>query len=226
MESQTVNMSGEMKIFTLPKKLYRYFREEGSGGFLTRALNDILSPIYKSKKVIFYKNENTANEIGKNSNGRREQIKVRMALPEDIDELEQIMYQDRFEIKKRFKRGNRCFVACIGTRIVHYTWVSFYKEYLPSINKWIELAEDEAYVYNVRTLSDFRGQGIFPFVLASICGQLRKDGYKRILASIQSDNIPSQKAFEKAGFKKTQEISFLRILGLKKYRYNDLTNQE
>jgi len=214
MESQAVNISREMRIFSLPRKLYRYFREEGGESFLTRAASDILSPIYK--------NEGISNEKGKFENVIKEQINVRMALSEDIDELEKIMYQGRSEIEKRFKRGNRCFIACIGTKIVHYTWVSFNKEYLTSINKWIELAEDEAYIYNVRTLSDFRGQGIFQFVLISLCNQLRMDGYKKILSSVLSDNLPSQKAFEKSGFVKSKEISYLRVFGYKRYDFKEL----
>lgn len=212
-----------MKIFRIFKKLYRYFREEGAGNFLTRALHDILSPIYKSKKVIIYKNENTLNETGKNSNGIKEQINIRLALPGDLDELEKIMYQGRSEIEERFKRGNRCFIACIETKIIHYTWVSFHKEYLTSINKCIELADDEAYVYNVRTLSNFRGQGIFSLVLEQLYRQLKTDGYNKILASVQSDNLPSQKAFEKAGFKKSKEISYLKIFWHRRYDYKELS---
>ena len=210
-----------MNIITLSQKLYKYFREEGIESFLTRAASDVLSPVYKSKKVIFYKNEGAFSERGKNTNGIGEKINVRMATPKDIDELDQIMYQGCSEIEKRFERGNRCFVAQIGAKVVHYTWVSFHKEYLPSINKWIELADDEAYIYNVRTLSDFRGQGIFPFVLDRLCEQLKTDGYKKILASVQSDNVPSQKAFEKAGFKKSKEISYFKVFWHKRYDYED-----
>lgn len=198
-------------------KFFLYLKQEGNNAFIRKALETLISPVLKYKKVFIYmKVDNRAAGVKANT------VAIfKEASSEDSLILEKVMYQGRDSIHEKFLKGDRCFIAEAGGEIAHYTWVSLSEEYLPSIERTMKLGKNEAYIYNVRTLPKFRNQGMFSFVLNNSCEKLNKAGYVKIWVSILSDNILSQKGFEKAGFKKFQEIGYLRIFGFRKYRFKD-----
>lgn len=55
---------------------------------------------------------------------------------------------------------------------------------------------------SINVAPDFRGKGIGTLCLAEIQGWLAKQGYDDVYAEVKVDNVKSQKAFTKAGFKR------------------------
>jgi GNAT superfamily N-acetyltransferase len=204
---------------TFKNKPLLYLKQEGHGSFFNKAIEKISSPLFKYKKTFIYvKTDNHLDEYIPEITPKFTELLIN-----NIDALENIMYQGKAQIHKNFLKGDRCFVAYLNGEIIHYTWVSFKEGHIASIEKDIKLKESEAYIYNVRTLPDFRNKGIFLFVLGNVCKQLSKDGYKKLYTSILENNISSQKAFEKIGFKKSKEVRYFKIFGHKRYHYKELS---
>ncbi len=199
---------------TIGKSLY-YLECEGWKAFVDKAIDKILTPLFVQNRILIYKfTGDKPVPVAVHARAIFKELFI-----SELPRLEKVMYQDRKAIERRFKKGDRCFAAEIDGRVAHYTWVSFGEEYLPSIEKRIKVRENEAYIYNVYTVPSFRREGLFSYVLGQILRRLHDSSYKRLWVSVLSNNISSQTAFEKLGFKKDKEIGYLRFLAFKKYRY-------
>jgi GNAT superfamily N-acetyltransferase len=105
-------------------------------------------------------------------------------------------------ITRRLARGEICFVAWIGARIVHYNWISFgWKESLAG--RVIILSKDAAYCGGAYTAEGWRGQGIHTEVNAAMLRFLRDKGFRRAHTFVHADNRSSRKTMERLGWKTT-----------------------
>jgi len=204
---------GNVAMTTVSKSL-SYLEREGWRAFIDKAADKMLAPLFVHNRILIY-NFTADKPVSVASHPRA--IFNELSI-NDLPRLEKVMYQSRKAIEKRFKKGDRCFVAEIDSRIAHYTWLCFGEEYLPSIEKRVRVKENEAYIYNVYTVPSFRREGLFSFVLGQVLKQLQDSGYKKLWVSVLSNNLSSQNAFEKMGFEKETEIEYLRFLIFKKYR--------
>jgi GNAT superfamily N-acetyltransferase len=62
------------------------------------------------------------------------------------------------------------------------------------------LAEDEALLEAGFTLEEYRGQGIMPFVMEDLAQKARKEGARRLLTFVSTQNVPALKGCRRAGF--------------------------
>jgi RimJ/RimL family protein N-acetyltransferase len=74
----------------------------------------------------------------------------------------------------------------------------------------------DAYVGDCSTLPEFRGRGVYPCALATLALTLRSDGCRRLYLYIEAENLASQRAVAKAGFRPLGAFSMRRgVSGLK-----------
>jgi ribosomal protein S18 acetylase RimI-like enzyme len=59
------------------------------------------------------------------------------------------------------------------------------------------------YVYYVAVARENRRRGLARFLLEDAIGQFQRAGVKEVFASVETDNIPSEKLFESEGFTPT-----------------------
>ena len=81
------------------------------------------------------------------------------------------------------------------------------------------LKEDEVLVENVFTFQKYRRKGVMSSAVVELAEIAREKGFKRMLAYVREDNIASLKAFEKAGFKKFEEIPEVKFLFFTKRKH-------
>ena len=108
------------------------------------------------------------------------------------------------------------FISSSDSELQHISWI-YYKG---DPNRIIRLREDEAEIKYCLTFDTFRGQGIYPSVLQSICQYLATSGYNRIFIAVDARNLPSIRGIQKAGFERTEAIRLVKVFGLqisKKY---------
>ena len=74
------------------------------------------------------------------------------------------------------------------------------------------LREDEVLVENVFTFEKYRGKGIMPSAIDALSRMARGKGFKRMLTCVRADNTYSLRGFERAGFRKFDEIRETRFL--------------
>jgi GNAT superfamily N-acetyltransferase len=69
------------------------------------------------------------------------------------------------------------------------------------------------------TAREYRGRGVAPAAWIAIADRLEAAGARRIITKVGTDNVPSQKAVEKAGFR---PIAEMRLLTVGPYKHVDL----
>lgn len=106
------------------------------------------------------------------------------------------------KLQARFERGEICFLARIGPRIVHYNWISFrWKESLAG--RFIVLDDDAAYCGGAYTVGDWRGQAIHTEVNSRMVRFLQENGFRRAYTFAHSDNRSSRKTLHRMGWKRS-----------------------
>ncbi len=107
----------------------------------------------------------------------------------------------RETILQRFRRGSKCFVAKIGTDIVHYNWIFFnQEESVPGTGRLIFLKEDEAFCNDAFTPDAWRGKGIHLAVNNQMLLFLQRSGFRRAYTVVGAHNKSSQKALHRIGW--------------------------
>ena len=127
--------------------------------------------------------------------------------PEVAQELAQAMeLDDEAVVLQRFARGCQCYVGRIDGKFVTYGWVTFDEESIGELGLSFRLQPGEAYIWDCATLPAFRGQRLYPALLAYMLGELYRAGIHRIWIGADEDNLPSQRGFILVGFTPVVDI--------------------
>ena len=106
------------------------------------------------------------------------------------------------EVDRRLADGGIAFLALVQDRIACYGWVLRGMLRIPDLNLQVPLPEGHTYIWDCRTVPDFRGRGIFPALLHFMLEELRGLGVRQAWAATAPGNAPSVRAFAKAGFRR------------------------
>lgn len=205
--------TGRMKL----RKIHRYFNEEGFAEALTRVFLSATQLFFRYKKMYLYSLD--LKDINSEITCPLP-VSFRKAREDELSTLDRVMYHSEQDIRKRFFRGDVCYIGCLFDKIVYFSWVSRHSMLIPEIDKDIPLdGSDDAYIYNVRTSSAYRGKGISTYAYAKIAAYLRDCDLKRLYVAVEENNIASVKSIEKSGFKMIREIAYLKIFSFLKKHY-------
>ena len=137
---------------------------------------------------------------------------------EEVSSLAQAMGRDKTtEVRARIATGRRCYVALVGGALAAYGWVSFEEEEIGELQLRIRLAQGEAYIWDCATLPAYRGQRLYPALLAYIVSDLRAEGLRRIWIGADSDNLASQTGMALAGFQPIADIVLACVIALRRF---------
>lgn len=114
---------------------------------------------------------------------------------------------------KRLAPDVRCFVAESDGKLLHSSWVTTSAAWTREIGMYLGPPLGDAYVYESFTRADARGRGIYPLALAGILTAMAGEGIKRVWVGVESGNLASRRAMEKAGFTEGFRVEFGRKLG-------------
>lgn len=109
-------------------------------------------------------------------------------------------------VLKRFDRGRHCYIGQIDYKIVTYGWITFDQESIGELGLTIRLQQGEAYIWDCATLPPYRGQRLYPALVAHMLGELQRAGLQRIWIGTDADNLPSQSGVARVGCEPILEI--------------------
>jgi hypothetical protein len=144
-------------------------------------------------------------------------------VPVSEDNIEDTLNMDSASpltlIKQMFENDELGFYAYSENSIVHHSWVILGSNVivpgLKNKNPLFEIDSTSAYIHYCVTANDWRGKGIYPFVLTEISRIIDKQfNRKRIFISVTGNNPPSVKGILKAGFKDYGKIFAINLFGL------------
>lgn len=125
----------------------------------------------------------------------------------DVAELAQAMgYSDNVPILQRFSSGRQCYIARADGKLVAYGWITFDQEHIGELGLLMRLNAGEAYIWDCATLPAYRGQRLYPALLAHVLLELRHNGHSRVWIGTDADNLPSQRGVELVGCQPIVEI--------------------
>jgi GNAT superfamily N-acetyltransferase len=144
-------------------------------------------------------------------------VAFRRAGPEVAQELAQAMdLGDQAVVVQRFDNERHCYVGRIEGRLATYGWVTFDEEDIGELSLSIRLKAGEAYIWNCATLPAYRGQRLYPALLAHIAGELHRQGVHRVWICTDTDNLPSQSGIVLAGWQPVADVFISRALTMRR----------
>lgn len=134
-----------------------------------------------------------------------------LAGPEVAGDLALVMgFDDPAPVLRRFHLGKQCYIARIEGRIVTYGWITFDEELIGGLGLRVRLLTGEAYIWDCATLPAYRGQRLYPALLAHMQRELQRAGLWRAWIGMDVDNLPSQAGVARAGFQPIIDILQIR----------------
>jgi hypothetical protein len=123
---------------------------------------------------------------------------VRMAV-----RLSETMEVDERVVHERLDRGCRAFAAWswLDEAPVSWLWVSTGDEYAPPLQRTFRIPEGDCYGWNAGTVELHRGRGLFVSLLEWAGSLMAESGMRVMWNGILDDNLPSQRAHARAGFR-------------------------
>jgi RimJ/RimL family protein N-acetyltransferase len=108
------------------------------------------------------------------------------------------------EYARRFhdKGFNDAYAVYCDGKLANITWMITVDHDRTLPMRYVKLRDGEAELTHGITLPEFRGQGIAPYSYRRLCLQATQMGIRRVYGMINIDNIASQRAVEKIGFRR------------------------
>lgn len=149
--------------------------------------------------------------------------------PASKQDMEEILHRSRSDGKESvhellqrkwfYESGfHNCYVAraCDAGELSHLDWLISAEDH-NVVSQGFQgrlprLGEGEVLLENVFTFEKYRGKGIMASVIAELCEIAGGKGFKRMLAYVRDDNVPALKGFERAGFKRFEEVPEVKFL--------------
>ncbi len=104
---------------------------------------------------------------------------------------------------------NEAYGVWSGDTLAHAAWLIPAERDAAQPVRNVKLRDGEAEITHCVTRSEFRGKGLYPFAIRSLCETARQRGITRIFMITNVRNIASQRGIEKAGLKRCGEIARL-----------------
>lgn len=139
---------------------------------------------------------------------------IRLAGQKDIDQMIALMPRDQpsYVLRRMWKAGHSCMVACTNERVVAYDWMAF----VPAQDEEFLLAARplEAVCLNAYTDAAHRGKGLHQALLLALLHHGAQRGFKRAYTVVSVLNEKSWRAHVKLGWTLRNTIIYFRTYWL------------
>jgi GNAT superfamily N-acetyltransferase len=184
----------------------RKAREEGVGSALGRAWDLGKRPVYLKEEHVWYQLDVNAERPRREFVEGVRLIRAGAAQAERVEELGQV----GSEARERLAAGNDLWLALDDQDRALFACWTFRSETPVSAapHGRLPLPDGTACLEDSVTSPLARGKGIAPASWAAIAGALSNEGFELMITKVTTDNAPSRKAVQKAGFR---EIAVMRL---------------
>jgi hypothetical protein len=187
----------------------RTLRRHGVAGTARLAAAKLGALAYLDEQHIWY-----ALELGGERPRRElpEGVALRQATPADLPLLEQLPTIPVSEARRRLAEGADCWLAVEGDTTAFACWI-FHggAPVLAAPGGRLDLPDGVVMLEDSITSPAFRGRSVAPGAWSAIADRLEAGGTRTILTKVEHDNMPVQRALEKAGYAQTARMHLRRI---------------
>jgi GNAT superfamily N-acetyltransferase len=132
---------------------------------------------------------------------------LRVEVSSNTSLLESLCQLDRHEIEQRLSTANQPYVAYMGEIPVAYGWVAMQRVAIGELELSGNLPPASRYLWDFKTLPDWRGWGIYPHLLQQIL-QHEAINARDFWIINAPENNASGRGITKAGFMPVGELSY------------------
>ena len=122
-------------------------------------------------------------------------------------------------IEERLARGEKIFIAYHQNSPVAYLFAAANDCWIGEIDDWLVVARNEIYLYDAFTSPEYRGRGIYPFLIYRAVDYFRKKSYRYIMIFATASNCESIRGIEKCGFRCYEIVNYRNFLGWKSWHF-------
>ncbi|MCP4607148.1 MAG: GNAT family N-acetyltransferase [Planctomycetes bacterium] len=116
------------------------------------------------------------------------------------------------------KKGRTCLIALKDDRLAAYVWLMSHID--PRLDRiYVPLTSGDIYIGEIRTMPDFRRQGLQKMLLKRVIKWAQERGYSRIVSMSGIHNKASIKLHDKLGYQSISRMTRTRVLFLLRFRY-------
>jgi hypothetical protein len=171
----------------------RFIRLHSVGEFLERARGAALRPVYDGCQRVIVKLDHETSLAPDPS------LRISELPAADLPRIRALVYKPREELEARFERGERCFIASDGPRVVSYFWAQFGTKDFREMRLSVELSRHQTWMYNGITARSARGRSLYPNIIRYMAKTLLAEGVTAAFIDVDPGNQASLRGVEKAG---------------------------
>lgn len=188
-------LSTEMS-HSLRATVHRVYENQGVSAVIALGFKKIIGPIAKVGSLYFLERDLS---LPMPPLPTTRTIVTRQGTLNDIHLLDNMpgAARHKLEAAERLKRGDHWFVAIdrASGKLTNHRWVSRTSCFIPELGREVVVKPEQAYLYDLETVPEFRRQGIEARTRQYAYEVLHRDyGVRRILVYIRADNFASLQA--------------------------------
>ena len=197
----------------MPRRALAVLRDEGVGGLRSHA-RELLDEIARYRPFEHRRAVVLVRAVGEPFPDASARIPVEISLlrRDEVDDYAAFQSDtDARAAHRRLDRGDTCFIARHRGAIVNACWTGTGSVWIPYLGCRVDLAPDEAYVYNHYTDPRFRGNDVPSVRTGFMLRHFRGLGYRHLAAIVIPGNEPAFRSFEKSGYRRIGIVGTVRI---------------
>jgi GNAT superfamily N-acetyltransferase len=197
----------DMNLSQRLRRVVRVVQEEGVGEIWWRILWETQGIVYRRMLLMEHSLDEPVPEISA-------RVPIVFDLLKETEMVEYINFRpdaDPSEIRSRWRRGHRCIVGRHAGQIVNAGWVCTSSARIGELTREIELAPDEAFLYDGFTSPHFRGQKIHQARHAWILRMCRDAGIRRVIGHVRPNNSAQIRALERLGYQSFAVMGYVKL---------------
>jgi len=204
------------------EKGFHYFREEGFARGMKRVYRETIGKLFLYMSSYIF--EINIQKLDYHYKSKLD-IDVKQLTEETAHKLLDITYDTLDTVLEWLRKGERCFIAEHETKIVSFVWAGYGNVFIPELQMSIPLNENEFYMYNGLTLSQYRRYGLQKEIISYMLNFHRENGFKTMMVSTSIHNTAAI-GVVKSKFKgeKKMIITLIRLFGIPFHKKRTISN--
>jgi hypothetical protein len=213
-----------MNINQFFRKIDRNICDYGFGILFKKTIAGILSPVFENRVYRIYGIDLDNFNVKRANKNRFTYKLLKISDTNLISQIEDLEEHLQGKVDEKIKKGSMCCVALAEDKVVAFNLVSFGEIYMPLIKHKKILKEDSAWSEQITTHKDWRKQGLGSEMRYRIFTELKNKGMKWLYGGTLKNNLGNLKLSSKVGLQFLVDIHYLKLFGIKKWRYKELAN--
>jgi len=131
---------------------------------------------------------------------------------DDLERMFDYLGKHRTEhhLRDRLEKGAKLWLLRVKHTLAAFIWSMRGNMVEPY---FVPLTPDDAVLFDVETFPDYRGKGLYPFLVEYVFNELKKQNVVRVYGDAKTWNTPSLRGLAKTGFRHYADVRMVHVPG-------------